>query len=76
MNISLPESLKQFAEEQADQSYGSTSEYVRELIRRDQLEQARHKLRMLIGDGLSSGPARDVDAAYLAEKRKRYLPAD
>ena len=37
MNISLPESLKAFVDEQvARRGYGTSSEYVRELIRKDQ----------------------------------------
>ena len=36
MNISLPETLKAFVDKQVSQgSYGTSSEYVRELIRRD-----------------------------------------
>jgi len=37
MNISLPDTLKSFVDEQVNQgSYGTSSEYVRELIRKDQ----------------------------------------
>ena len=37
MNISLPDTLKSFVDEQVHQgSYGTSSEYVRELIRKDQ----------------------------------------
>jgi len=37
MNISLPDSLKDFVDAQvAERGYGTSSEYVRELIRRDQ----------------------------------------
>ena len=36
MNVSLPDELKDFVDDRVDQSgYGSTSEYVRDLIRRD-----------------------------------------
>ena len=36
MNVSLPEELKLFVDAEVDAgNYGSTSEYVRELIRRD-----------------------------------------
>ena len=36
MNISLPDSLKTFVDEQVSQGgYGTSSEYVRELIRKD-----------------------------------------
>ena len=37
MNISLPDTLKSFVDEQVSQrGYGTSSEYVRELIRKDQ----------------------------------------
>jgi len=36
MSISLPDTLKSFIDEQASQrGYGTSSEYVRELIRKD-----------------------------------------
>jgi antitoxin ParD1/3/4 len=62
MNISLPDSMKTFIDEQvAEKGYGTSSEYVRDLIRR---EQDREKLRALLIEGLESGPGRVVDAAY------------
>ena len=37
--------------------YGNTSEYIRDLIRKDQAEEAKARLRALIEEGLLSGPA-------------------
>ena len=38
MNISLPDTLKTFVDQQVKQrGYGSSSEYVRELIRKDRI---------------------------------------
>ena len=52
MNISLPESLKTFVDEQvSERGYGTSSEYVRELIRNDQ---ERRQLRSLLLDGAGS----------------------
>ena len=52
MNISLPESLKAFIDVQvAERGYATSSEYIRELIRR---ELDREKLRGLLIDGASS----------------------
>ena len=45
MNISLPDELRDFVEEQVKRGYGTSSEYVRELIRRDQ---DRLRLRSLL----------------------------
>jgi len=36
MNISLPAELKDFVDNQVKRGYGTSSEYVRELIRKDQ----------------------------------------
>jgi len=67
MNISLPEALKTFVDEQVKQrGYGTSSEYVRELIRRDQ---DRTHLRALILAGASSAPAEPADQAYFARLR-------
>ena len=37
-------------------NYGNTSEYIRDLVRRDQEEQAKKRLRDLIEEGMASGP--------------------
>jgi antitoxin ParD1/3/4 len=69
MNISLPESLKAFVDEQVSQrGYGTSSEYVRELIRRDQ---DRLQLRNLLLAGAASAPSAPVDDAYFDALRDR-----
>ena len=69
MNISLPESLKAFVDEQvAGRGYGTSSEYVRELIRRDQDRQA---LRGLLFEGAASAPASPADAGPVEALRDR-----
>ena len=40
-----------------DGEYENVSEYIRDLIRKDQEEQAVQRLRGLIEEGLASGPA-------------------
>jgi antitoxin ParD1/3/4 len=69
MNISLPEELKAFVDQQvAARAYGSASEYVRELLRR---ERDVEHLRGLLLEGLESGPGRVADAAYFDGLRER-----
>lgn len=69
MNISLPEALKTFVDEQvAGGSYGTSSEYVRDLIRRDQ---GRLQLRGLLLDGAASAATAPVDPAYFDGLRER-----
>ena len=63
MNISIPDALKSWAEQRvAEGRYSSTSDSVRNLVRRDQEAQeakAREieRLRADWDDGLASGPA-------------------
>ena len=55
MNISLPESLKQFVDRQiARGGYSSVSEYVRELIRADEKRKAEAELEAELLKGLAS----------------------
>ena len=69
MNISLPESLKSFVDDQVSQrGYGTSSEYVRELIRRDQ---DRQQLRGLLLAGAASAPTKPVDRAYFDALRAK-----
>ena len=67
MNISLPDELKQFVDLQvAEGAYGSSSEYLRELIRK---QRDVEKLRQMLLDGANSGPAQPADATFFAEMR-------
>jgi antitoxin ParD1/3/4 len=69
MNISLPESLKSFVDAQvSSRGFGTSSEYVRELIRKDQ---ERLHLRELLLAGASSKSAAAADSAYFASLRDR-----
>ena len=69
MNISLPERLKAFVDEQvAGGGFSTSSEYVRELIRRDQ---GRLHLRGLLLEGASSASTAPVDRAYFDGLRER-----
>jgi antitoxin ParD1/3/4 len=69
MNISLPEALKAFVDEQvSERGYGTSSEYVRELIRKDQ---DRLRLRNLLLEGAASAPAAPADTAYFDRLRER-----
>ena len=73
MNISLPDSLKAFVDEQVSQrGYGTSSEYVRELIRRDQ---DRLQLRNLLLAGASSAPTAPVNETYFEGLRQRVRGA-
>ena len=74
MNISLSEALKTFVDDQVgERGYGSSSEYVRELIRKDR---DRQRLRGLLLEGAASPPAVTADADYFDRLRSRVREAD
>lgn len=76
MNISLPDGLKTWAEYRVSEGrYASTSDYIRDLIRRDE-EDARELawLQAEIDKGMASGvidrDARDVVDEIMQENRR------
>ncbi|WP_417481851.1 ribbon-helix-helix domain-containing protein [Maricaulis sp.] len=74
INISLPGSLKAFVHAQvAEGGYGSVSEYLGELIRKDMDLQ---RVRGLLLEGARSAPKGPVDAAYFADLRARAQRGD
>ena len=73
MNISLPDQMKQWVEAQAeDGRYSNSSDYVRDLIRRDQVR--REKIAAMddmIAEGLASGISERSFDEIIAEARLR-----
>lgn len=63
MNISLPEPMRDWVKSQIDGGrYANHSDYVRDLIRRDQVRAEKLKvLQDAITQGLASGEPRDFD---------------
>lgn len=69
MNISLPDSLKSFVDDQvAQRGYGTVSEYVRDLIRTDQ---DRRHLRGLLLAGAASPALAPADTDYFDALREQ-----
>jgi antitoxin ParD1/3/4 len=69
MNISLPEVMKGFIDTQLKAGgYSSASEYVRELIRKDQIVKAEAQLRDMLLEGLNSGPGIPADQFFMELK--------
>lgn len=73
MNISLPEGLRDFVHEQATSGYGSVSEYIRELIRADQVKKQQDALERQLLEGLASGKAQGLSKADVAVLIKPLL---
>lgn len=75
MNISLPDPMKNWVEEQARTGrYANSSDYVRDLIRRDRARvEAIAELQTAVDAGLASGPAKPLDReAFKAKMRAQH----
>jgi antitoxin ParD1/3/4 len=65
----VPDLLKRFVDEQVkERGYGTSSEYVRDLIRKDQ---GRTRLRAMLIEGAASPPVGPADGAYFDGLRNR-----
>jgi antitoxin ParD1/3/4 len=76
MNVSLPDAMKAWVDRQAEGGrYGNVSDYIRELIRKDQeRKEAIATLQAAITEGIESGPPEAFDAAaFKLRMRKRHV---
>ncbi len=82
MNISLPKQMKDWVESQtADGRYANASDYVRDLVRRDQLRtEGIARLQAEIDKGRASGSREitDLDAYFeeITQRSRARLKAD
>ena len=76
MNISLPDPMRDWVEKQINAGqYSSNSDYVRDLIRRDQQQREKHvALQRAITEGLESGVS-DRSVSEIIEEAKEELKA-
>lgn len=71
MNISLPDAMKAFVDERVQSGgFGTVSEYVRDLVRRDQKERSQDRLEALLLAGLESGPGEPVAPEFWDNLRR------
>jgi antitoxin ParD1/3/4 len=74
LNISLPQPLKDYVEAQVKEGgYSTPSEYVRELVRRDQKQRAEEKLEARLLEGLTSGEPIEITPEYWENKRRQLI---
>ncbi len=74
INISLPESMKAFVEEQvAKGKYDSVSEYLQELICQDQKLKTQENLEELLIAGIESGEVIEVTDEWWEQKRMQLI---
>lgn len=70
LNISLPQSLKDFVEDQVlSHGFSTPSEYVRALIRDEQKRRAAQRLETLLLEGLESGEPIEISPEFWERKR-------
>ena len=74
MNISLPEQLKEFVDDQVGSGrYSSVSEYVRDLIRDDEKRKAQEKLEALLLEGMQSSKPTEMTRQDWDDIRREAL---
>jgi antitoxin ParD1/3/4 len=74
MNISLPEGMKAWVEEQvANRGYATPSEYIRELLREDQKRKVRDEIDQKLVKALDSSDPRDLSGSDWQRIRRRVL---
>ncbi|MCL4677216.1 MAG: type II toxin-antitoxin system ParD family antitoxin [Alphaproteobacteria bacterium] len=75
MNVSLPDPMKEWVEAQAATGrYANASDYVRDLIRKDQERAAKiASMQDLIDEGLASGEAKGFSVdGFLGAMREKH----
>jgi antitoxin ParD1/3/4 len=71
MNVSLPITFKEYVDRLVESGeYGTSSEYIRSLIREDQQRRVAQRLDELLLEGLNSGPPILADDAYWEAKQQ------
>jgi antitoxin ParD1/3/4 len=74
MNISLPDQLKEFVDDQVGSGrYSSVSEYVRGLIRADEKCKAQEKLEAMLMEGIQSGQPTEMTRQDWADIRQEAV---
>lgn len=74
LNISLPESMRDFISEQvAKGGYSTASEYIRHLIRQELERVAKTKIEALLLEGLDSGESIEITDGWWEQKRTELV---
>lgn len=75
MNISLPETMKEYVEKRVDEDgFSTVSAFIQQLVREDQKQKEQEKLEALLLERLQSGKPITVTPEYW-EKKKAALTA-
>jgi len=74
LNISLPEEMRSFVEEQVvQQGYSTASEYIRHLIRQERERVEQKKIEQLLLEGLDSGEVINITDQWWEQKKAALI---
>ena len=74
LSISLPNAMRALIDQQvAEAGYSTASEYIRQLVRKDQKRAAQQRLETLLMEGLDSGKRIEGGDEYWVQKRAKLL---
>lgn len=74
MNISLPDPMRSFVEEQVKQKgYSTASEYIRHLIRQEQENLENKRVETLLLEGLDSGEKIEISDEWWEKKKQELI---
>jgi antitoxin ParD1/3/4 len=74
VNISLPDSMRDFINEQVEKGgYSTTSEYIRHLIRQDLEKVQQSRIEKLLLEGLDSGEGIEITDEWWEQKRSQLI---
>jgi antitoxin ParD1/3/4 len=72
LNVNMPKELRDYLDRRTTEGgFGTPTEYVRHLIRRDREEEAERELERLVMEGIRSGRSRTSVKAFFARLHKR-----
>lgn len=76
LNISLPEQMRSFIENQVSKGrYSTASDYIRDLIRDDQKRKDQEKLELLLIEALEGGGSQEFTPEFFEGLRERARQA-
>ena len=78
MNISIPEQMRNWVDDRIRSGlYANNSDYIRDLIRKDQLRNRQIAVvQSAISDGISSGPSEPLNTARIKQLARERLGTD
>lgn len=74
LNISLPDTMREFIDRQIKtKGYSTASEYIRYLIRQEQEKEEQKRIETLLLEGLDSGEQIEITEEWWEKKRQQLI---